>query len=219
MRIKFFLFLLIFMALPTVFWGQVKIGKVGINNNNSNSYTENLDVNGVFRIRKLEGTGVNKNAFIYTKSDGTASQQTDQVFVPSKVLVADQNGVVGVAPNLNPPFFYLPAFVMPLKAEQVDGIYSKKIGDVFTIDLYKIYQDNFGDGVLDGGGIRNESAGSNIVTFNAGELEYFITYFDDSLFTNLEIASNGRLTYEVTADYSTKMKSFMNIIFKTKSPF
>lgn len=73
-------------------------GKVGIN---TSTPTETLNVNGTLRINTLPVSGTANS--IYTKPDGTGSAAIDQTFNGSRVLMADDNGVVGVTATPGQP--------------------------------------------------------------------------------------------------------------------
>lgn len=70
-------------------------GKVGVN---TETPTETLQVKGTARITDLPLKDATNS--INTKTDGTASQTKNQTFTPTKTLVVDKNGVVGVVNGL-----------------------------------------------------------------------------------------------------------------------
>ena len=65
-----------------------------------------------------------------------------------------------------------------------------------------------------GGIIGNTSAPADIATFNRGELNYYVTYYDQDVFENLSINDNGELTYTVKTGATPS--SYMNIVFVIK---
>lgn len=70
-------------------------GQVGIK---TSVPTEVLDVNGTERVRELPKNGA-VNA-IFTKPNGTKSDNKDQTFNASRIVVADANGVLGYVDGL-----------------------------------------------------------------------------------------------------------------------
>lgn len=70
-------------------------GKVGVN---TDKPTETLQVKGTTRITDIPING--STSAIYTKTDGTASENKDQKFTATKTLVVDANGVVGAVAGL-----------------------------------------------------------------------------------------------------------------------
>lgn len=84
------IFLLLLFIVPIFLLSQV--GKVGVN---SKSPTETLHVNGTLRIGNLPADGAT-NAISTTAAGGLDATQS-QTFTQSKMLVVDNNGVVGKA--------------------------------------------------------------------------------------------------------------------------
>lgn len=80
-------------------WANAQIGNVGIN---TQTPTETLNVNGTLRINELPVA----NEKIRTTSTGTASTSKDQNFTPTKMVVVDNNGVVGKADIPSSGAFY-----------------------------------------------------------------------------------------------------------------
>lgn len=70
---------------------QAQTGKVGVN---TETPTEILDVNGTVRVRSLPAEGT---VGIHTTGTNTASDTANQTFTPTKFVVADENGVLGVS--------------------------------------------------------------------------------------------------------------------------
>lgn len=70
---------------------QAQTGKVGIN---TETPTEIFDINGTVRVRSLPEEGT---AGIYTTGTNTAAANANQTFTPTKFVVADENGVLGVS--------------------------------------------------------------------------------------------------------------------------
>ncbi|WP_327984671.1 hypothetical protein [Bergeyella porcorum] len=80
-------------------WANAQIGNVGIN---TQTPTETLNVNGTLRINELPIA----NGKIHTTSSGSASAAKDQNFTPTKMVVVDNNGVVGKADIPSSGAFY-----------------------------------------------------------------------------------------------------------------
>lgn len=78
--------------LLSIFLFTTTFAQVGIK---TSVPTETLDVNGIERIRELPKHNT-ANA-IFTKPDGTKSENKDQTFIATKMVVADANGVLGYA--------------------------------------------------------------------------------------------------------------------------
>lgn len=115
---------LIAILQPIVIFSQQ--GKVGIN---TSSPTEVLDINGTIRGRNLPLSGASNS--IWTKADGTISASKDQIFSPTKTVVADENGVLGLSTGI-------PGKIMLMDMYMVVG--DNKI----TQDIYTNPADNDG---------------------------------------------------------------------------
>src|SRR5690606_14152896 len=123
-----------------------------------------------------------------------------------KIVVADATtGVLKALKAAMPKFFYMPSIIIPTAADQLAN--PAQFG---TIDLYAIYQDQFGSP-------EESSPGAPpLPVLPKTELFYYITWFDDAVFENVAVDANGVLTYDVKADADVTMGSFMNIVFAVK---
>lgn len=115
-----------------------------------------------------------------------------------------------------PKFFYMPSIVIPTAEGQIPATYPS--GSVTfaagsgRIELHTIYSAQF-TGVA-GSSTRNPGAGAGLPVLPAGELNYHITWYDNTVFTNVMVSNAGVLTYEVIAGANIDEASFMNIIFE-----
>lgn len=83
-----------------------------------------------------------------------------------------------------------------------------------TKDLYQEYLDQFS---LTDGATSTFSAGapSAIPTYLRTELYYYITYYDNSIFSNVAVNANGELTYDIIA-IPTDDNTIINVVFVVK---
>ncbi|WP_160137437.1 hypothetical protein [Chryseobacterium sp. c4a] len=102
----------------------------------------------------------------------------------------------------SPTFFYSPSVVV-----------STDISDpgFGTIDLYNNYKSQFKAPMVSSVG----SAGY-INTYNNNQLEYYVTWYDPSVFTNVAISEAGILTYQLSVGADTSKPSYMNVVFVVK---
>ncbi|HLV37973.1 hypothetical protein, partial [Xanthomarina sp.] len=123
------------------------------------------------------------------------------------ILVVDRtSGVIKQLKAAMPTFFYMPSVIIYTAADQVPG------GDVFgTIDLYAKYQQQFGSPVA-----SNPGAITSLPVLPRSELDYFITFYDDTVFANVAVSNMGVLTYTVLPTAEVSLGSFMNIVFSVK---
>lgn len=101
-----------------------------------------------------------------------------------------------------PAFFYSPSILV------ITDTANPNFG---TIDLYSNYRNQFSSPMVSSVG----SAGS-IPTYNNGQLDYYVTWYDSSVFTNVQISATGVLTYQLAPGADTSNPSYMNIVFAVK---
>ncbi|MBT8237247.1 MAG: hypothetical protein HKP24_07520 [Croceitalea sp.] len=79
-----------------------------------------------------------------------------------------------------------------------------------TVNLYTQYTAQFATPL-----IRNASAPATIPTYAATDLYYYVTFYDNTVFSNISIDDNGLMTYDIInqpADYN----SLINVVFVVK---
>lgn len=135
------------------------------------------------------------------------------------IVVADPNGVLKTLKAAMPKFFYMPSIIVPTSEEQMIAPNSGAVvGDTFddstrqgTINLYGRYQAQFGSPMR-----SNAGATTNLPVLPAGELDYHITWYDNELFTSVNVSDAGVLTYTVSPTADITIGSFMNIVFAVR---
>ncbi|SFN18428.1 hypothetical protein SAMN05421741_1023 [Paenimyroides ummariense] len=176
-------------------------GNVGIA---ANVPTEKLDVGqGNVRIRDI-----NSNA-------GTASD---------KIVVADVTGILKTVSSVTaaPQFFYAPSIVLPTNpANLSNGVTYNAGTETFTVNLHGIYSNQFGMAGNVAGATRTaikSPTASTLSVIPAASLEYFVTYFDNTVFdpTTITLSDAGIMTYKVLPSSTVTEKTYMNIVFKVK---
>ncbi len=105
--------------------------------------------------------------------------------------------------NINRPnFFYSPSILVPTESSEPG---------FGTIDLYENYKIQFSKPMASSVGSVGE-----IYTYPSDRLEYYVTYYDPAVFTNVQISQTGKMTYDVAATADTSLPSFMNVVFVVK---
>lgn len=107
-------------------------------------------------------------------------------------------------------FFHMPSF----------NLDTSETG-TFTLDLYDLYTSHFArEGAYAStypSIIRNPAAKSPTVPiFKRNELNYFVTYHDNSIVKILKIENDGKMTYEVDPQPPFNNFSYMNIVLVVK---
>jgi hypothetical protein len=112
--------------------------------------------------------------------------------------------------------FYMPSIVIPTDPGSLpaDANYSYA-GSTITVNLYNIYKQQYQYTATPAGSARSLS-GATLRTFDADKLDFFVTYYDNTVFQNVTISTAGVLTYQLTAGCTITEKTFMNIMFQEK---
>ncbi|WP_157491531.1 beta strand repeat-containing protein [Maribacter thermophilus] len=107
--------------------------------------------------------------------------------------------------NVRPDIFYPPSIEVDVAT----------VGTGRSIDLHAEYVSQYGSPM-----VRSDVGGANeapaaIPTYAANELYYYVTYYDATVFANVQVNANGIMTYDVIAtptDYNT----LINVVFVAK---
>ena len=113
--------------------------------------------------------------------------------------------------------FYMPSIVVPTTV----GPHS--------IDLYeeyiKQYADSNGTNTSNkqappnrSWNIQTNNSNNHLKTYAKDDLDYFVVYYDNNVFTSLNIKDKGVLTYEVTTESAKNIsaQTFMNIVLQER---
>lgn len=113
-------------------------------------------------------------------------------------------GKAGVRKEIK--FFYMPSI----------AIKTDVIGKQQNLDLYGIYKGLFESPKLRGGGdIANNPTPKSIPFYKQDELYYYITDYDESVFSDMKLLLTGTLIYTVKAAPADGC-SYINIVFVVK---
>ncbi|WP_282629365.1 hypothetical protein [Empedobacter sedimenti] len=80
-----------------------------------------------------------------------------------------------------------------------------------TVDLYLEYKNQFGAPKY------SSNVDTPLTTYTVGQLAYFITYIDETVFTSPSLSIDGKLTYTVPATPTITEKTFINVVFKVRN--
>lgn len=195
--------------------------------------TETLDVNGTLRVTVLPEEG---QELIFTVNGGTnngkAAANFDQPYTCNRVVMADVNGVLGIAPTPPGGFFYMPPVLLPLSEYAVTNLFNDPsiytytaapatqldINGVYTVDLHKLYNKQFSTPQA------KSSPSSSLPVHVSSALDFFVVYYDTSVFADVQLSNSGVLSYKVRKklfgslwiDIMPTEDTFMNIIFCLK---
>jgi len=105
-------------------------------------------------------------------------------------------------------YFYMPSILLPLDTS--DPAYS---AGKFTVDLYAQYaaQYNLTQTIY-----TKDPGAAPLPVYSKTELDYYVTYYDSAVFTNVNVDNNGVMTYQLVGSPVVSEKTYMNIIFQVK---
>ncbi|WP_210355777.1 hypothetical protein [Sphingobacterium tabacisoli] len=159
--------------------------------------------------------------FVISGLDKKKVQATDKnAGITDRLLAVGNDNVVKALKAAMPKFFYMPSIIIPTSLEQLNAPGAGKVtGDAFnngtgTLNLYGRYVAQFG---TTGTVLQPSSPGAPVLpVLPAGELHYYVTWFDQTVFETVAIDANGVMTYKVKSGADITVGSFMNIIFAVK---
>lgn len=142
-------------------------------------------------------TALQNSTVVYVTSAPTAvTTKTSNINTPGFYYY---NSTLSKWMGLNmPKFFYMPSILFD----------TTTLG-AKTKDLYQLYYTQFNSPPISSTG----SAGK-IPVVGKNDLEYYITYYDTTVFTGVAVDANGLMTYTVSNNATDA--SFMNIVFVVK---
>lgn len=115
-----------------------------------------------------------------------------------------------------PKFFYMPSMYLPLAQDQiVSAMHTTYNNTIFTVNLYSVYAEQFG-GSNTANSTSNTSKTTTLPVLNKQELDYYITFYDNTVYTNVTVNNDGILTYKIAPQADPNSGSFMNIVFAVK---
>ncbi len=211
-----------------------QVGRVGINTNNPkatlhieayNKDEDNKDTNPGLIIPnvsmdKLE-TGEHEESTLVYYSGGTNSAYIDQNTGSTTENIGSKKGFhyydgTDWQRIIRKAQFYMPSIVTPT----TEGTH--------TINLYeeyiKQYADSNGSNTSNkqapnrSWNIQTNNSNNSLKTYAKDDLDYFVVYYDNNVFTNLSITEEGVLTYTVTTESAKNIsaQTFMNIVLQER---
>ena len=118
-------------------------------------------------------------------------------------------GTGGGNTNSGIDWFYSPSIVLPTTADSdiLGGNYSFS-DDKYQVNLYDIYTNQFNNALA--------SSSTPLPIINKENLNYYVSYFDSTVFSDVSITTEGILNYKILPNGIVTEKTFMNIIFSKK---
>lgn len=151
--------------------------------------------------------------------NGTNGVTTD------RMVSMGANGVLKQLKAAMPKFFYAPSIALPTAPDQsstssADDIYYTASNQTYTVKLYTIYSKQFGGTVTTGtsntGKVANTTRTTALPMLGSSDLDYYITFFDTTVFSDVTVSDTGVMTYKIKSTADVTIGSFMNIVFAVK---
>ncbi|QQU01181.1 beta strand repeat-containing protein [Myroides odoratus] len=95
-------------------------------------------------------------------------------------------------------FFYAPSFVVEIEP-----------GAEGTKDVYNIYYEQFSNAI-------GSRTGARLNIYDREELDFFIVYYDDEVFEEVDIDGDGDLTYKTKRNPNVTTKTYFNVVMQLK---
>ncbi|MCC9041150.1 hypothetical protein LNQ81_00150 [Myroides sp. M-43] len=172
---------------------HIKYNTVGYKNMQSKAVGHNELRDDAVSGRVVEDKGIGEEKI----SSGT----TDEGYV----LTSDGQGgaefreiKAGNAKAAMPKFFYAPAFYITVEP-----------GEKGSVDVYEYYAQQFGAPKA----INSSAQRKTLPVLDYDELDYYVLYYDEQVFKNVEITDGGDLKYEVKNDAQVSTNTYFNIVF------
>lgn len=191
------------------------------------------------RAKNVLYTTAQNGAIVYvTEADSAPAGKTVKVTSPGYFYYSHPEGdnIEGIWERMDSSskFFYMPSVALPTRIDDSRIIdinntnFTVAQGDqtIFTVDLYNIFKEQFlkpvASSALSSSEIQNldcnvsPSKGLCGFVLANDKYEYYVTFMDESLFSNTSISPAGILSYQVDANKIIRNGSFMNIVLKVK---
>lgn len=148
-------------------------------------------------IEAINTTGLRSGTLVYSTSASTAAAKdiTGIGYWYWKDATDKWEPVLVNAPK----FFYSPS--IPINTAVSSG----------TIDLYTNYTGQFSAPMASSTG-----ASGSIPIYASNALEYYVTWYDNTIFENVAIDASGKLTYDVLSTADKSKPTYMNVVFVVK---
>ena len=116
--------------------------------------------------------------------------------------------------------FYMPSIVVPttVNTRHEVNLYQEYIKQYAHENISNVYKDDKSIIPSSDRPIASSVRASPLKTYRKNDLDYFVVYYDNNVFTNLSITEEGLLTYTVTAEGAKNIsaQTFMNIVLQER---
>ncbi|MGV0922154.1 hypothetical protein [Empedobacter tilapiae] len=175
----------------------------------------------VDRERAQSMKSVEKSTMIYVNSTTTGSQTGTAIHIDKEGFYYF-DGSVWVklsSGNTSPGFFYMPSVVLPTVETDARVLDTNNLSysydsatSTYSVKIYDLFSTQFNTPVASS--ISSSSLNQFVLTRD--KYDYFVTFADSSVFTDIKVSALGELTYKVNPSAIIRTGSFMNIVLKVK---
>ena len=193
------------------------------------------------RAKNAVYTTAQNGAIVYvTAADSAPAGKTVKVTSPGYFYYYHPEGstVEGIWERMDSSskFFYMPSVALPTTAvdprlERTNALYDSSFSlntteNVYKVDLYNIFKKQFEKPVASSALTDTEIADLDCTTnptkglcgfvLSKDKYEYYVTFIDQTLFSDVIVTTNGELFYKVDPTKVIRTGSFMNVVLKVK---
>lgn len=165
--------------------------------------------------------GLSQNAAIVyvTSADPSATAKTKFVTSPGYYYYdATADNGAGSNSGIWTPLkgrrdqFYMPSVVLPTNSTSLpDAVNYAYASGTYTVNLFGIYKNQYGNPQ-----VKSMSSAFLNVGVLASSFDYFVLYYDDSVFSSVTVSASGQLSYSIIPDAIVTEKTFMNIMLRER---
>ena len=186
------------LFLTIILFSLTLHAQVGVNTDNPHQSTV-LDVTSTDKGVLLPRMTTTQKTAITTPATGLMVYDTDKQCLSQNVGTEASPIWICLMQNQT-RFFYMPSIAIDASATATN----------LTLDLYAEYKAQFNTPMA-----KSTSAPASIPYFpNATDLDYYITYYDNTVLKINSVGNDGKVSYNVIA--LPGYKSFMNVVFVVK---
>lgn len=186
-------------------------------------------------------TTAQNGAIVYvTEADSAPAGKTVKVTSPGYFYYSHPEGdnIEGIWERMDSSskFFYMPSVALPTTAVDPrliagDVLYDTSFSlntahNIYKVDLYNIFKKQFEKPVASSALTDTEIADLDCTAnptkglcgfvLSKDKYEYYVTFIDQTLFSDVSVTTNGELYYKVDPTKVIRTGSFMNVVLKVK---
>lgn len=187
---------------------------------NSENFPEGILIPRVDRERAESMTNVENSTLIYINdaTTGTAAANSPTEYVKtSGYYFYDTRKAKWQGINYKTNFYYSPSILLPTNSDdtRLGTTGYSLVGDLYTVDLYYIFSNQFQNPIATSV-LQATNPNASLANFvkKSTDYDYFVSYADQTVFSDITLTLDGKLSYKVLPNSIIRNGSFMNIVLK-----